>query len=89
MKRDFQNNLLLHLWLVALTGLSMYYLYRAIDYRFLYADRLGPALFNKQFWYLGHVILALPVLLGAPLQFVPELRQLMPVIHRRLSGRNH
>lgn len=85
MKRDHQRNLLLYLWLVALTGLSIYYLYRAIDYRFLQADRLGPDLFNKQFWYVGHVLLALPVLLGAPLQFVPKLRQLRPATHRRLG----
>jgi Predicted membrane protein (DUF2306) len=85
MKRDHQRNLLLYLWLIALAGLSIYYLYRAIDYRFLQADRLGPSLFNKQFWYVGHVLLALPVLLGAPLQFVPRLRQARPATHRRLG----
>lgn len=85
MKRDPQRNLLLHLLLLALTGLSCYYFYRAIDYRFLHAGRLGPSLFDKHFWYVGHVLLALPVLLGGPLQFVPKLRQSMPALHRRLG----
>lgn len=77
-----QKNLLLYIWLAALTILSVYYLYRAVDYRFLHADRLGPSLFNKQLWYFGHVLLALPVVFGAPLQFVPKLRQSAPRVHR-------
>lgn len=73
---------LFHLWLIGLTVLSVYYLYRAVNYRFLLADRLGPTLFNKQIWYFGHVLLALPVVFGAPLQFLPRLRQAAPHIHR-------
>ena len=56
-----RRNVLLYLWLAALAALSAYYLYRAVDYRFLHADRLGPTLFNKQLWYFSHVLLALPV----------------------------
>lgn len=77
-----RRNLLLYVWLAALAILSAYYLYRAIDYRFLHADRLGPSLFNKQLWYFSHALLALPVLFGAPLQFLPRLRQSAPRIHR-------
>ena len=77
-----RRNLPLYLWLAVLATLSMYYLYRAVDYRFLHADRLGPSLFNKQLWYSSHVLLALPVVFGAPLQFLPGLRQSRPRIHR-------
>lgn len=77
-----RKNLLLHIWLAALAALSVYYLYRAVDYRFLHADRLGPSLFNKQLWYVSHALLALPVVFGAPLQFIPALRQSAPRVHR-------
>lgn len=82
MTRQNQRHLLLYIGLIALAGLSIYYFYRAVDYRFLQVDRLGPSLFNKQFWYVGHVLLALPVIVGAPLQFLPRLRQSMPYVHR-------
>ncbi len=68
--------------LVIIATLSVYYLYRAVDYRFLQADRLGPSLFDKQIWYIGHALFALPVVLGAPLQFVTALRQRAPHVHR-------
>ena len=77
-----RKNFLLHAWLVILAVLGAYYFYRAIDYRFLHEGRLGPSLFNKQLWYASHVLLALPVVFGAPLQFVPELRQSAPRFHR-------
>jgi len=77
-----RRNLLFYIWLAVLTALSMYYLYRAVDYRFLQANRLGPSLFNKQLWYFSHVLLALPVVFGAPLQFLPALRQSRPRFHR-------
>jgi len=76
------KHVVLHLWLAFLAALSLYYFYRAVDYRFLHPDRLGPSLFDKQLWYFGHVLLALPVVLGAPLQFVPALRQARPRLHR-------
>lgn len=65
-----------------LIALSAYYLYRAVDYRFLTPNRLGPDLFNKQLWYFAHVIVALPVLFGAPLQFNAALRTQRPRLHR-------
>ena len=69
-----------------LVALSGYYLYRALNYRFLTPNRLGPGLFNKQIWYFTHLITALPVLAGAPLQFIPSLRARRPALHR-LIGR--
>jgi uncharacterized membrane protein len=62
--------------------LSAYYLYRAIDYRFLTPGQLGPDLFNKQFWFAAHLIAALPILVGAPLQFIPKIRDTRPKLHR-------
>ena len=72
-------------WLVLIV-LSAYYLYRAVNYRFLTPNRLGPDLFNKQLWYFAHLIVALPALVGAPLQFISSLRSARPGLHR-LIGR--
>ena len=72
----------LYLWLSVLALLGFYYFYRAVDYRFLHEGRLGPSLFNKQLWYVSHAALALPVVFGAPLQFIPRLRQKYPQLHR-------
>lgn len=69
----------------ALVALSAYYLYRAINYRFIRPDQLGPSLFNKQLWYFAHLITALPVIIGAPLQFIPSLRTSRPALHRRIG----
>ncbi len=71
--------------LVAVTALSLYYLYRAVHYRFVVPDRLGPALFNKQVWYVSHLLFALPVVLGAPLQFIAPLRRRAPQWHRAIG----
>lgn len=45
----------------------------------------GATLWNRYVWYFGHALLAAPVLLIAPLQFMPGLRQSRPVIHRWLG----
>jgi uncharacterized membrane protein len=68
-----------------LAGLAVYYLYRAISFRFFTPGELGPTLLNKQLWFFSHLILALPVLLGAPLQFSRRLRQARPALHRNLG----
>lgn len=69
----------------ALLALSTYYLYRAVHYRFLTPGQLGPELWNKQLWYVGHLLAALVVFVGAPLQFVPALRRRRPRLHRLLG----
>jgi hypothetical protein len=79
------SQLWLYIWLGAITCLSLYYLSRAIDYRFLHAERLGPTLLNKQLWYSAHLLMALPVVFGAPLQFIPRLRELAPHVHRAIG----
>jgi uncharacterized membrane protein len=65
--------------------LSGYYLYRAVHYRFVVPDRLGPSFFNKQFWYILHMTAALPVVVGEPLQFVSTLRARRPALHRAIG----
>ena len=67
---------------LALLVLASYYLYRALHFRFLTPDQLGPALFHKQIWYVGHLLSALAVFLGGPLQFSPTLRDRYPSLHR-------
>lgn len=71
--------------LALVSVLSLYYLYRAVHYRFILPDRLGPSLFDKQAWYVLHLAFALPVVLGAPLQFVEPLRVKAPRWHRRVG----
>ncbi len=71
--------------LALVSVLSLYYLYRAVHYRFTLPDRLGPSLFDKQAWYVLHLAFALPVVLGAPLQFVEPLRFKAPRWHRRVG----
>ena len=45
----------------------------------------GPTLFNKQLWYFAHLVVALPVLIGAPLQFSTALRASRPWLHRTIG----
>ena len=68
-----------------IAALSLYYLYRAINYRFFHPGRFGPDLFNKRLWYFSHVAFALPVVFGGPLQFITSLRVRWPRFHRGLG----
>ena len=74
-----------NLLLAALFLLSLYYLYRAVNYRFVEPGRMGPPNPISPGWYFVHVLFALPVLLGAPLQFISELRLRVPALHRALG----
>jgi uncharacterized membrane protein len=72
-------------FLLCLFLLSLYYLYRAVNYRFIVPGRMGPPNPIGEAWYYVHLSFALPVLLGAPLQFIPELRLRLPALHRILG----
>ena len=74
-----------YLWLATVSGLSLYYLYRAINYRYFTPAQQGPDFVSKQFWYYSHLLFALPVLFGAPLQFIAEIRQRAPQLHRAIG----
>jgi uncharacterized membrane protein len=48
--------------------LSAYYLYRAINYRFI-KEGIGPSFWNKQFWFASHLATAVIPLITGPIQF--------------------
>ena len=45
----------------------------------------GATIWNRTVWYVGHALIASPILLIAPLQFTPGLRQARPALHRWLG----
>lgn len=45
----------------------------------------GATTWNRTVWYVGHALIASPILLIAPLQFTPGLRQSRPEVHRWLG----
>jgi len=69
----------------AIVALCIYYLYETIGYRFLTPGRLGPTLLDKQLIFWVHLLFALPVLIGAPLQFWTRLRTSRPHLHRLIG----
>jgi uncharacterized membrane protein len=48
--------------------LSTYYLYRAINYRF-FKEGIGDTFWNKQFWFVSHLLTAIIPLVLGPFQF--------------------
>ena len=42
----------------------------------------GSTTWNRAVWYVGHALIASPILLIAPLQFMPGLRRSRPAVHR-------
>lgn len=45
----------------------------------------GSTFWNRMVWYVGHALIATPILLIAPLQFLPGLGQSWPHVHRWLG----
>lgn len=45
----------------------------------------GSTLWNRTVWYVAHAVMALPILVIAPFQFMPGLRQNRPHLHRWLG----
>ncbi|MBD3730447.1 MAG: DUF2306 domain-containing protein [Sphingomonadales bacterium] len=45
----------------------------------------GSTTWNRVVWYVGHAVVASPILLIAPFQFMPGLRQSRPALHRWLG----
>ena len=68
----------------AIILLSAYYLYRAILFRF-YKEGLGESFWDKQFWYVSHIVTAVfPLVLG-PFQFWKWFRNRHIKLHRLLG----
>lgn len=74
----------LALWLVLL-ALIAWYVVEALSYAATRELQPGATTLNRQIWYVTHVAMALPILLIAPLQFLPTLRGQHPVLHRQLG----
>jgi uncharacterized membrane protein len=68
----------------AVIGLSGYYLYRAVLFRF-WIEGIGETFWNKQFWFVFHVLSAVVPLATGPLQFWNGLRRKYPAFHRRIG----
>lgn len=78
------NNIFIRIFWTILIILSAYYLYRAINYRFI-REGIGPTLWNKQFWFVSHFITAvIPLALG-PFQFWIWFRNRNIGLHRLLG----
>jgi len=45
----------------------------------------GSTLWNRTLWYVAHAVMAMPILVIAPFQFMPGLRQNRPQVHRWLG----
>ncbi len=63
---------------------SSYYLYRAIIYRF-FDQGIGPTFWDKQFWFVSHLALAVIPLVTGPFQFWGWFRRNHLKWHRLLG----
>jgi len=64
--------------------LSAYYLYRAINYRFI-REGIGTTFWNKQFWFVSHLSTAVIPLITGPFQFWSWFRKHYIKWHRILG----
>ena len=63
---------------------STYYLYRAVNYRFI-REGIGPTFWNKQFWFVSHLFTAVIPLITGPFQFWTWFRVHYMKWHRLLG----
>ena len=71
-------------WLVFLSA-SIYFLLDSVGDVWAPDLQAGSTFWNRMIWYVGHALIAAPILLIAPLQFMPGLRQSRPRVHRWLG----
>jgi uncharacterized membrane protein len=64
--------------------LSTYYLFRAIQFRF-FNEGIGDSFWNKQFWFVSHLLTAIIPLALGPFQFWTWFRKHYVDWHRRLG----
>ena len=69
----------------AIILLSSYYLYRAINFRFV-NEGIGPTLWDKQFWFVSHLATAVMPLVTGPFQFWNWFRKHYLKWHRFLGN---
>ena len=74
----------LTLWLI-LGAAIIWFLAEALTYAFTREPQAGATLLNREIWYVGHIVTAVPILFIAPLQFLAGLRRARPAVHRWLG----
>jgi len=71
-------------WAVIL-GACAWFLLDAYVYAVTRTQQEGTTLWNRLVWYAAHASIAAPILVIAPLQFLPGLRVRLPRVHRLLG----
>ncbi len=74
-----------YLFWCAFVAASLYFLSESIAKLPTPEMQPGSTLWNRLVWYVAHAIIALPILMIAPFQFIPGLRQHRPQVHRWLG----
>lgn len=74
-----------YLFWAAFVAASLYFLAESIAKLPTPEMQPGSTLWNRLVWYVAHAIIALPILVIAPFQFMPGLRQNRPQVHRWLG----
>jgi hypothetical protein len=82
--RSWQSFVWAVFWALLLSA-SLWFLFRAYNYVITRDPQPGSTLLNRQLWYYGHMVAAVPLLFIAPLQFSQRLRSSKPRVHRRLG----
>jgi len=67
-------------WIIII-ALSTYYFYRAINFRF-FKEGIGDSFWNKQFWFVSHLLTAIAPLILGPFQFWTWFRKHHIAWHR-------
>lgn len=68
---------------VLLMALALWFL--AADLTMVADEAVERSVATRWIGYIGHIASAIPVLLAAPVQFIPAVRQRWPRLHRRLG----
>lgn len=74
----------LALWILLAIAVA-WFLYDSFVYVATREPQAGATFLNRQLWYYAHMVIAVPILLIAPLQFLAGLRKARPTVHRRLG----
>lgn len=64
---------------------AAWFIYDSIVYVATRDPQPGATMLNRQLWYVAHMVIATPVLVVAPIQFLAQVRNARPEIHRRLG----
>ncbi len=76
------------LWLLLWVGIGVsaaWFIYDSAVYVAMRDPQAGATFLNRQLWYFAHMAIATPLLIIAPIQFIAQLRQARPKVHRWLG----